>query len=224
MPHSINLSTVLIVFLVAVVLSTLLLRDLGKIGWKRLDMAALVLGFFGLFPATFDSQQWFESTERDTWKEAADKNSVFTIQTFDMWQKENCGAANANQNQGAQKNICRWLADQRANFRGNAEQLIPIAIEPLRNFPHEAEPLASELIKVAEWYNTSTNKWLALKKRPEQLTFLGGMNNLVKSLSAMFGPYSLAIALAIKLTQIRAEIAEEQKKAKEVNPSNLKMA
>jgi hypothetical protein len=221
MPHSINLSTVLIVFLVAVVLSTLLLRDLGKIGWKRLDMAALVLGFFGLFPATFDSQQWFKSTERDTWKEAADKNSVFTIQTFDMWQRENCRAANANQNLEVQKNICRWLTDQRANFRGNAEQLLPIAIEPLRNFPHEAEPLASELIKVAAWYNTSTNKWLALKKTPELLTFLEGMNNLVKSLSAMFGPYSLAIALAIKLTQIRAEMAEEQKKAKEANAAKM---
>jgi hypothetical protein len=45
------------------------------------------------------------------------------------------------------------------------------------------------------------------------------MNNLVKSLSAMFGLYSLAMALAIKLTQIRTEIAEEQKKAQEANPA-----
>src|SRR3954470_14260517 len=96
MPHSINLSTVLLVFVVAVVSSTLLLHDLGKIGWKRLDMAALVLAVFGLFPATFDSQRWYSTGERNATKEVAEQNARFTIQTFDMREKESCTVSDLN--------------------------------------------------------------------------------------------------------------------------------
>jgi hypothetical protein len=53
-----------------------------------------------------------------------------------------------------------------------------------------------------------------LNKKPKQFTFAEGMSNLVKSFSTVFGPYSLAIALALKLTQIRVGIAEERKKPK----------
>jgi hypothetical protein len=201
----------------ALLASTVLLHDLGKIGWKRLDMAALLLAFFGLFPATFDSQSWFANGEKDATKEAAEQNARFTIETFDMRESEICMASEMSHDPEAQKKICKWLEDQRANIRGQAERLLPIAIEPLRNSRREAERLTSELIKVAVWYNASTDAWLALKNKPQQFTFLTGMNNLVRSISAVFGPYSLAIALAIKLTQIRSEIAEEKKKAKKSN-------
>ncbi len=224
MPHSTSLSTVLLFFGGALILSTLLLSRVTKIGWKRLDMAALLLGGFGLFPVTFDSQKWFTAGERDASKELAEENARYTIKAFDMWwTQQNCEAAVHPE---VQQRICKWLEDQKENIRGRAEQLLsdkgepretgsefPIAIDRLRDFPSEAEPAASYLMKVAVWYNASTNGWLAVRNKPKQLTFLEGMNNLVTAFSAVFGPYSLALALALKLTQIRSEIAEEKKKA-----------
>lgn len=214
MPHSISLARVLLVFVGALLFSTVLLHNLSAIGWKRLDMVALILAFFGLFPATFDSQQWFDNGERNSTKRLAEQNSLFTVRLFDDRLEEQCSGIDTNQ-QVEKDSICGWLKDQQANFRGNAEQLRPIAIEPLRKFPQGAEPLASEMTKVAIWYNSSANVWNDLNNKPEhELTFGEGMSNLVKSLSAIFGPYSLAIALAVKLTQIREEIAEERRKTK----------
>ena len=111
----------------------------------------------------------------------------------------------------AKEATCKWLNDQKANLVQNAQQRHPVALDKLGVQPSVDPRVVSDLTACAKQYNQLLAELTELQKRPDHVTFLEGMNNLVQGFSISWGPYALAVALAFQLTKIRAEIKEERK-------------
>lgn len=209
---------VLGLFIALLLILPIILSDVEKIVWKRFDYASLLLAAFGLFPATFNSQQWVKTDYMNQTKHVVDLNAGYVMQVFANAENYYCGsvpnqAASSKKPDPAKESTCNWLNDQRANLVQNAQQRLPVALDELGVQPSVAPRVLSDLTACAKQYNGLVAELTELQKPPDHVTFLEGMNNLVQAFSLLWGPYALAVALAFQLTKVSIEIREERNKA-----------
>jgi hypothetical protein len=209
----IKLKNILILFFVVLVMSRFLLIDWLEFWWKPLEYLGLLLGgIFGLVAATIVANHFIVGDKMKAWDDLVDKNAVYVSDVFGEISRGSCGpnfSDDIPQKDAAQ--ICHWITSNRTNILDNDEHRRLIPMQALDPAPTTSSRAIRDMKAEAQQYNEVLAEFKDLQKQYEEKpykdkTCIEKVNDLVSMLSIAFGPYFLAIGLALKLTEVHAEI------------------
>jgi hypothetical protein len=210
-----SLKLVFEVFIVVTLVALVLLKDLSETAWKRLEYVMLLFAATGLIPATVESRHWLQSDELH-WRGDAVEMSAKWIQDYlESSRTSSCQAAEERSvddkiTATQREAICKWLEENEKDVVNESKSRSPIAVRHAQSLP-ASSAFSQDVKDRFDRYETRLSSLQSLEKRAKETGSLENFNSGLDAVSKSFGPYFLALALALKIAETHSDIRRKKR-------------